>query len=355
MTSRERLLTAIHRGTPDRVPIGPYTLGRLDFDAPFTREFIRAVDPLVDTGCGGNMIWGQSAPFEKLPLEHVRDQVVEVIVLHTPKGNLLRKTRRTKIMTSQTEFFCKTPEDAEKVLSVPFTPPSFNLKEYFRQRESVGDEGLVLIGIPDGICWVAELYSPEDFSMLWIDAPDVMRKLVRTAADRINAATEELAKSGVEAFRIVGGEYASVQLGPTAFEELVVEPDAELCDIIRKNGAVSYFHNHGPVTRYYDAFRRIGMDALDPLEAPPWGDCDLAEAKRRIGSDICMVGNLDDMEILEKLPWEEIEPIARERLSAGGPDAFIFGGTASGTYTEIGARNFMRLVPLAEEMVGRWV
>ncbi|HDS74053.1 MAG TPA: hypothetical protein ENN56_00790, partial [Firmicutes bacterium] len=132
MTSRERLLTAIHRGTPDRVPIGPYTLGRLDFDAPFTREFIRAVDPLVDTGCGGNMIWGQSAPFEKLPLEHVRDQVVEVIVLHTPKGNLLRKTRRTKIMTSQTEFFCKTPEDAEKVLSVPFTPPSFNLKEYFR-------------------------------------------------------------------------------------------------------------------------------------------------------------------------------------------------------------------------------
>ena len=350
MTSRERLITAIHCDTPDRVPVGPFGLGRLDRNSEFTREFIQTVDPFIEAGAGGNPIWGANPP-----METHQETGATVTVLHTPGGDLRKVVRHTSITSGQTEHLCRTPEDAEKVLATRYEPSPVDPSDFLARKAEIGEDGLVLAGIPDAICWPADLFSPEDFSLLWIDAPDVMRKLVQTASKRLNAFVDTASKAGIDAFRIVGGEYASVQLGPAAFQELVVEPDRELCDIMRRNGALSYFHNHGPVTRYYGMFREIGMDALDPLEAPPWGDCDLTVAKRELAGRVCIVGNLDDMEVLDNLPWEEVEPIAAERLAAAGPDGFVLGGTASGTYTEAAARNFMNLVPLAESMAARWV
>ena len=43
------------------------------------------------------------------------------------------------------------------------------------------------------------------------------------------------------------------------------------------------------------------IDALDPLEVPPYGNVDLADAKSRIGDRVCIVGGLDDMEVRDFL------------------------------------------------------
>ena len=349
MTSRERLLTAIHNDTPDRVPVGPFDLGRLPRDSAIARDLIRTTDPFIQCGLGGDPIWGKNCPTERI--QDGRDRIT---IVHTPLGDMRSVWRSTDVASATVEYFCSTPEDAEKWLSIPYTPPEPDLADFYRVKQEIGEEGLVLAGMGDAICLPASLYSPEDFCLLWLDAPDVMRRLVQTAANRINAYIERACAQGMDAFRIVGGEYASVQLGPEAFQELVVEPDRELCDIMRRHGAVAYYHNHGPVTRFYDQFVEIGMHALDPMEAPPWGDCNLEEAKQKLGGKVCLVGNLDDMEIMESLEWSEIEPVASERLLQAGPDGFVLGGTASGTYGEHAARMFMKLVPLAEAMASRW-
>ena len=100
--------------------------------------------------------------------------------------------------------------------------------------------------------------------------------------------------------------------------------------------------------RYLEYFAQIGMDSLDPLEAPPWGDADLGEARRRLGDRVCIVGNLDDMEVVDKLPTEEVLAIARERLEAAGDRGFMLGGTTSGTFGEQGARNFIAMAEMVE-------
>ena len=102
--------------------------------------------------------------------------------------------------------------------------------------------------------------------------------------------------------------------------------------------------------RFIDQLAAIGFDALDPMEAPPFGDADLAAAGEIIAGRYCMVGNLDDMELLGKLSAEEIKAIARERAVAAGDAPFILGGTASGTYNEAAARNFIAMVEVAEEL-----
>jgi len=61
------------------------------------------------------------------------------------------------------------------------------------------------------------------------------------------------------------------------------------------------------------------------------------------------VGNLDDMEVLDKLDKAAVCNLARERLAAAGKRGFVLGGTASGTYGECAARNFIAMIAVAEE------
>ena len=125
--------------------------------------------------------------------------------------------------------------------------------------------------------------------------------------------------------------------------------DKEMVDIIHAYGGIAYYHNHGLVDRFLEMFAEIGMDALDPMEVPPYGNVDLADAKRRLQDKVCMVGGLDDMEVLESLDEATVREMGRQCLEMAGPDGYCLGGTASGTYTEKAARNFIALVDVSKE------
>jgi len=65
-----------------------------------------------------------------------------------------------------------------------------------------------------------------------------------------------------------------------------------------------------------------------------------------IGEDVCLVGNLDDMEILNKIDEEMVIKIAMERIKDLKPIGFILAGTASGIFGEKAARNFIALAEM---------
>lgn len=346
MTSRERIECAFACGTPDRVPVSPFTLGALDPHSEFTWEFIRAVDPLITVGLGGGNVFLGT----EVGIERRREGDRTVVVYHTPAGDMRSVFRHTAQTTGHVEFPCKTADDVERLLAIPYTPPEPDPTRFFQWRERVGDEGLVLAGVCDGICWAAEMFSPEDFCLLWLDAPDALIEMTRVANERACQWVAKACRKGVDGFRIIGGEYASTQLGPQAFDVLCRQPDKELVAVMREYGAWAYYHNHGPIMRYLDMILDIAPHALDPLEAPPWGDCDMREAKRKLQGKVCMVGNLDDMEIMEKKDLDTVREMGRRLIDEAGPDGFCLGGTASGTYTERGAKAFMALVDVAKEM-----
>ncbi len=348
MTSRERLICALQGGKPDRIPVAPWGMGNIRRESDLGQQLIDCTDILYSIGCGGDDAFlGHTARI------HTRTESDKTITTYeTPHGPLQLVLRHTKRTTGRIEFPCQAPSDVDKILSIPYEPPVIDTGEHDRSLDRIGEKGLVIVGVADGVCWPAELFSPQDFCLLWAEAPQKMIELVEVGTERLCYYYRALCGAGVRTFRIVGGEYVSVQLGPQAYQVLVVEPDRRLTDIIHEYDGVAYFHNHGPTTRYYDQLLQIGIDAIDPLEAPPWGDCDIAEAKRRIGHRICLVGNLDDMEVLGKLPTETVLGMGRQLIQEAGPDGFILGGTASGTYTEPAARNFIALAELSAQMAG---
>ena len=59
-------------------------------------------------------------------------------------------------------------------------------------------------------------------------------------------------------------------------------------------------------------------DALDPVEAPPGGDIELAEVKRRIGDSICLMGNIQES-VFELASEQELRDEVHRTLDAGAP------------------------------------
>lgn len=328
----------------DRVPVSPWHFCKVDPDSPLGMELLEKTDLIQDTGSGGNPILGRAAAVETEQQGDTR-----VTTIHTLKGDLVSRHRRTEVTGATVEFYLKETDDIEKLLSIPYEPPDFDLSGYKAWQDRIGDEGLVMIGLGNGVSVPASWFSPEGFCLAWADCPDLIERLTSVATERLISYVERLCQAGVDAFRIIGGEYASVQLGPDAFKRLCVRYDRELVAAMHRYGAVAHYHNHGPVMRYLEDFAAIGIDCIDPMEAPPWGDCDLREARRRLGDRLCFCGNLDDMEIIDKLPTEEVLAIARERLDEAGDRGFILGGTTSGTFGEHGARNF---IAMAEMLAG---
>ncbi len=344
MTSRRRLLAAGRCEPCDRVPVSPFGLGHLDPGGAAAAELIRETDSFLETWLGVNVFGGA-----RYRQEAREDGDMVHVTIPTPRGDLRRTIKSTAVARATVEFPCGGAADLEKFLSIPWEPPE---PETARYRDSVGrhgEEAMVLAGCPDAICMPAELCSPVDFCLLWADEPAFMAEVVAEAARRVESCVEAACRAGVEGFRIIGGEYASTQLGPKAFDELVVLHDRRLVEIMHRHGALAYYHNHGPMMRYLDAIAEIGVDYLDPVEMPPYGDLDLERAREIIAGRFCVVGTFDDMEVLEKWPLERIQEAARERLRRFGTRGICLGGSASGTYTERAARAFRAMVEVARE------
>lgn len=344
MQSRTRIMEAIQGGSPDRMPVSPFTLGALDFLSAMAQELIAETDPLVRTTGGIDPFIG-SAVTQRV----VQDGNTTVTSLITPKGELTTRWRKTSITEAPVEYGIKTLEDAERFLSMPYSCDGVDPSAYYKWCSRIGNEGLVLVEVPNAICLPAQWLSPEDFCVWTLDYPELVLELTRVGSERVSEYVDRLCREGVEAFRIIGAEYAVTQLGPTGFDKLVAQFDAELVDLIHSHGAIAYYHCHGCVTAYLEKLADIGMDALDPLEAAPWGDTEIGEAVRKMDGRVCLVGNLDDMEIINALPTQQVLEIAEERLLAAGDSRFILGGTASGTYTEHGARNFIAMADMVRD------
>jgi len=346
MTSRERILCAMELGTPDRVPVTPWGLGRIPEDSELAQRMIRECDPFIGAGiAGGDWFLGTAVRTRTEERNGKTHSVIE-----TPGGDLYSRFQRTEITGAHVEFFCKSADDVHELLACPYEPPQVDTSAFLARKHQIGEQGMVGASLtnPGGI--PARFLSPTDYNLLWVDDRDTFMELTRVAAERCYPWVDECCRKGVDAWRIIGGEFASTQLGPEGFRATMHDFDRPMVEIMHEHGALAHYHNHGPMGQFLEMLADIGIDSLDPLEGPPWGDTTLAQCKQRIGDRVCLLGNLDDMEVIDQVDGATIEHLAEECIRGAGPDGYLLGGTTSGTFTEHAGRNFLRMVEVSKRM-----
>lgn len=352
MTSKERLMAVLKHEMPDRVPISAYEMVAWNLDAekrPFTDNMQKYIH---DNITFPYMTGWQNHQYSYRPImDYIRENtdcifMIDVDTINTyteehtyieqwtenesthtkttivtPKGDLTKHFVVNKDVKAawQTEPLIKTDEDIERYLSIPSHDlKPVNIEHIKKANESLGDNGILMIDIEDPLCIAYSLFDFGEYTVKAYTDPKIFTKILDKAFEQQMYFLEDMLKKGAgPLFRIVGCEVAAPPyLYPEHFHEYVCKYDKQMIRLIHDYGQYVRIHCHGRIKEVLPHFIEMEADAIDPVEAPPSGDIELAEVKRLYGDKLCLMGNLQLRDI-DTLEPEEMKAIVKKCMEEG--------------------------------------
>jgi uroporphyrinogen-III decarboxylase len=220
--------------------------------------------------------------------------------------------------------YLKDIGDIYNIMDLPYEIPRVDLKPYLRKAENLGDKGLHGILIIDPISVFHDICGEMDFIIWASESTSTIEEFLESITPRMVAIYTQFLENQVgEVFFLSGPEYLSPPLAsPEVFHRLVTVYTKKIFDLIRSYGKKSILHCHGNVKNLFKEIKMMGPDALQPIEPPPFGDCTLAEARRELGDDMILIGNIEYTDLAEK-EADEITALVKSAIEQGGRKNFI--------------------------------
>lgn len=368
MTSRERLLAALRREEPDRVPVSPdvsvmmparytgkpYWDVNVNGDPPLYQAHLDlqarfGYDMIFSVGLGAGP---DDPPSETRVVSRDDEQWVVEQVVHTPKGDLSTRTLHPRDRSSWIVKPLVTDPEAEvDALLSSLTDPWTKDASHARQmREAVGDNGILCAGTPVPLAWW--LYCRRQLDESVLDFFD-RRKLVERAMDAYSEWALELLGAMCELIRpellMFGGSVASMSVvSPDLYRRYALPFLREAVQIAGRYGVFTGVHMCGRSHAALPMLAEAGVDLVEPLESHPGGDVSLADVKRRYGERFCLKGNVNTFATLARGTPQQVRAEARQCIE----DAAFGGGFILSTGDQVPGdtpeENFVALIEAAK-------
>lgn len=344
LTSRERLTRLFNGQDIDRIPIwllAPFH--RLNcyadiYNIPCYKKIIEYIGKYCDTFDRRHFDTGfcysssQLINKEIIQKEENGNKIKEEIVSY--KDFKLSKVIASGKDGSKINHFVEEIEQLDKILEIPYKPVEPDTSMYLKEKEELGDKGLMMMDIGDPLCPLYNLMSAENFSIFSLTDYEKILEFSDEMYKRVYNLYKYLLERNIgEVFFIVGAEFAGPPMvSPQKFNEMSSRYVKGICDLIREYGKKSIVHYHGNLYRVLDGMKTMNPDGLHTIEAPPIGDCTIPQARAVLGKATVLIGNIqyDDLAHRDK---EEIDEMVRLAIEEGKSGRFILSPTA-GPYEE---------------------
>lgn len=367
LTSRERVRRTIAGEPVDRVPIwAPIDWNPLHPDIepdswkaqPYAQEVIQATakycDILIHIGIPEKVSQGDSQRNARLqavyggffdrrfflsPPELIDEMVeatedsgtITTYIIHAPKGDLQSRVKVEADVDTlwDIEPLIKEVADVEKLLSVPYRFEEPDLEFYFSQAERLGERGTPVCFVTSPMVMISHLMHFQTF-FEWIamERP-LIDRLLNTIYGRVAERLQYVLEHGVgPVFRFGGSEQATPpMMSKRLFDQFILQYERPLWQMVHKAEKTAWVHCHGKVNTVIDDFVEGGVQMLDPVEPPPQGDIDIAEAKQRAAAGpMTLIGNIQYSDLCQR-STQEIEALVERAICEGGRKHFILGPT----------------------------
>lgn len=269
---------------------------------------------------------------EPLPPERVGPTRTRYItLLHTPLGDLRWAYDADDGIETNWDIIkpITCPRDVERMLSVPyrFAPPPASEFDAFRlYRREFGADCIGGAGVNSMVAMLCGMMSFE-LLLEWVLAEPTLVKLLADAwLERTWQKVEYMLAQGIGPFwHFNGVERASPpMMGPRQWATLVEPYDGEMMRRIKAVDpqAIIHVHCHGRVGTLLDSWLAMGVDSIDPVEPPPQGDIELADARKRVGDRMTLRGNIEFLD-METRTLDEIELLVRQAIEHGGRQRLV--------------------------------
>lgn len=350
MTSKQRLITAIQGGIPDRLPVTTHHLQRY-----FLNKYENGMDGLEYHKKMGfdPIVW--TAPvlpnraigqYEE-PLTHVicssewEVQVKEIedsqyrtlrYNIHTPGGDLTTVIQKNDYTSWIKERLLKEKRDIELIAS--YAPHYYcDVEAVNRLADEVGEDALVRgnvacfqpYGQPGCFQDLACLFGIQELILECFDDPDWVKEAEGAIQAMKLTNIRSMKGAGYDILEHGGGDASTSVISPSIFEEFVAPFDAPLIDAMHECGLRSSYHTCGKMMPILEAIADMGTDAMETFTPKEMGaDVVLAEAKQRIGHRVCMIGGFDQIHRFSGCTEEETRAAVRKCFQdAGAGGGFI--------------------------------
>ena len=165
----------------------------------------------------------------------------------------------------------------------------------------------------------AWLTGIERLIMETYDDPQWVKELLSILSARTVDIVKKLDNTKIELLEVSETDTTTSLISPKIFEEFVLPYDRKIIKAAHNAGIKTTFHDCGKCMDILELIVETGTDAIETL-APPGigGDADLVEIKRRVGDKVCLIGGIDQSNILEKGTSAVIEKEVKRCIEAAG-------------------------------------
>ncbi len=307
MTSRERLLAALDRQVPDRLPVTTHHLmpsflhamgdssERAFFDR-FGLDAIAWATPLLEPLENGGPGW-------HLEREAIPDRayVTTRYRFVTTRGTLTTVLQDDGRSTWVRERLLKEKSDLEMLEAIELDPRC-DPAQVAEAAARMGDRGIVRGAVPgfpvygQPGCWqdAAVLFGIEPLILATFSDPGWVAALLEVVQRPKLAFLRSVRGAAFDLLELGGGDASSTVISPPIFDRFVAPFDAPLVAAAHDAGIRVAYHTCGGMMPFLERIADLRPDAMEtftPREIG--GDADIAEAKRRVGPRVCLIGGFD--------------------------------------------------------------
>ncbi|MCL5986216.1 MAG: hypothetical protein M1371_06580 [Actinobacteria bacterium] len=118
--------------------------------------------------------------------------------------------------------------------------------------------------------------------------------------------------------------------------------------LCREAGVISHQHTCGRSNEIIEInYHETELDVMEPLEPPPGGDVDLAEAKRIYGDKFCLKGGVNTFDVMRTYKPEEVGDAVRKCINDAATNGGYILSTGDQCPLDTPEENILKLVEVA--------
>lgn len=297
MTGKERFITALKGGIPDRVPI---------FDFISSPNFIyRLTGRRPEDYCAGDIMevtfkYGFDAAFigyggfggYDSKDGNIIDEDLDEDCYRDEWGTVYKKTGTSWPIDSPFDYPIKDWNDLKKYkLPDPERPERM---DDIKLAQKMGEDKVAIVGGVQGpfttailICGLTNIFTKI------VDDPSFVKEIFRLSNEFFAIAVKKMIEAEVDVICVpddlgfVSGPFMSVK----DFRKLLLPYIEELFEEAITNNVPTFLHSCGNINLYLDDLVSVGFDGLHPLQRT--ANMSMKEVRERAGQKLCLIGNVD--------------------------------------------------------------
>ena len=342
MTSKERLMRALHREKPDRLPVTIHQWQQYHLDT--CMDGMDALAAFQATGLDAaiqyfeamGQFWIPNAEQYVVQTAQWREQI-DVVDAHpdhkvldhtivTPDGTLTYKTGGNRTTTWITEYLIKKHDDVD-LIEKHMPVAKLDHAKIAAAYDEVGDAGILrgFVWGDQAGCWqhACCLMDVQDLIIETFEHPDWVHRLMRVLLDKkLGFIQESLEGARFDLIETGGGASSDTVISPKLHREFCLPYDREMHRALHEVGLIATYHTCGGMAHILDQIVANEADASETLSPPGTGGniTDPSAVREAYAGRLAMIGGMDQFNILTTGTADQIRAEVHRLFEGFGRD-----------------------------------